>query len=74
MRQGKVFYRDDLAGIITETDDGEYTFQYDPNERLISNQLSVVSDQLSANNVMPDLLRLLRWNADLFKSLSVYTV
>ena len=29
MRQGKVFYKDDLAGIITETDEGEYVFQYD---------------------------------------------
>ena len=29
MRQGKVFYNDDLAGIISETDDGEYLFTYD---------------------------------------------
>lgn len=29
MRHGKVFYKDHLAGIITETDDGEYIFQYD---------------------------------------------
>jgi len=29
MRQGKVFYKDDLAGIITETNEGEYVFQYD---------------------------------------------
>ncbi|HOO43175.1 MAG TPA: HipA N-terminal domain-containing protein [Bacteroidales bacterium] len=29
MRQGKVFYKDYLAGIITETDEGEYIFQYD---------------------------------------------
>lgn len=29
MRQGKVLYKDQLAGIITETDDGEYVFQYD---------------------------------------------
>ena len=31
MRQGKVFYQNDLAGIITETPDGEYTFVYDTN-------------------------------------------
>jgi len=31
MRQGKVFYNNDLAGIITETDDGEYLFAYDNN-------------------------------------------
>lgn len=28
MRKGKVFYKNILAGIITETDDGEYEFQY----------------------------------------------
>jgi serine/threonine-protein kinase HipA len=30
MRQGKVFYKDLLAGIITETNEGDYIFQYDP--------------------------------------------
>lgn len=29
MRQGNVFYKDFFAGVITETDDGEYVFQYD---------------------------------------------
>lgn len=29
MRQGKVYYNDKLAGIITETNDGDYVFQYD---------------------------------------------
>jgi serine/threonine-protein kinase HipA len=29
MRQGKVFYSEFLAGIITETNEGEYVFQYD---------------------------------------------
>jgi serine/threonine-protein kinase HipA len=29
MRQGKVFYQDQFAGIITETNDGEYWFEYD---------------------------------------------
>ena len=29
MRKGKVFYKDQLAGIVTETNDGEYVFQYD---------------------------------------------
>lgn len=28
MRRGKVFYKDRMAGIITETDEGEYVFQY----------------------------------------------
>lgn len=29
MRQGKVFYNSIFAGIVTETNDGEYTFSYD---------------------------------------------
>jgi len=29
MRQGKVYYKDHLAGIITETSEGDYVFQYD---------------------------------------------
>lgn len=29
MRKGKVFYKNHLAGIITETDEGDYIFQYD---------------------------------------------
>jgi serine/threonine-protein kinase HipA len=29
MRQGKVFYKENFAGILTETNEGEYTFQYD---------------------------------------------
>jgi serine/threonine-protein kinase HipA len=28
MRQAEIFYHNDLAGILTETDDGEYTYQY----------------------------------------------
>jgi len=31
MRRGAVYYKEILAGIITETDDGEYIFQYDEN-------------------------------------------
>lgn len=29
MRRGRVYYKDHLAGIITETNEGEYVFQYD---------------------------------------------
>jgi len=29
MRSGRVLYKDYDAGIITETDDGDYVFQYD---------------------------------------------
>lgn len=30
MRKGKVFYNDIFTGIVTETNDGEYTFAYQP--------------------------------------------
>lgn len=29
MRKGKVFYKEEFAGVITETDEGEYEFRYD---------------------------------------------
>jgi serine/threonine-protein kinase HipA len=29
MRQAKVFYQEILAGILTETNDGDYVFQYE---------------------------------------------
>lgn len=29
MRQAKVFYKEYFAGLITETDEGDYVFQYD---------------------------------------------
>lgn len=31
MRQGNVYYKEHLAGTITETPDGEYIFQYNNN-------------------------------------------
>lgn len=31
MRQGKVYYKNQLAGIITETNEGEFVFQYEEN-------------------------------------------
>ncbi len=30
MRCGRVYYKDQVAGMLTEMDDGEYVFQYDP--------------------------------------------
>lgn len=35
MRQGKVYYKDQLAGIIKETNDGEYIYQY--NDQFVKN-------------------------------------
>lgn len=29
MRQGKVYYQSHFAGIVTETNDGDFTFEYD---------------------------------------------
>ena len=29
MRQAKIYYQDFFAGILTETNDGDYTFRYD---------------------------------------------
>ena len=29
MRSAKIYYQNTLAGILTETDDGEYVFEYD---------------------------------------------
>ena len=31
MRKAAIYYKDFLAGILTETDEGEYHFQYDEN-------------------------------------------
>ncbi len=31
MRKGKVYYKEHFAGIIKETDDGEFIFHYDEN-------------------------------------------
>jgi len=30
MRKGQVYYKEHLAGVITETDEGDFVFQYDP--------------------------------------------
>ncbi|MCV9388505.1 HipA N-terminal domain-containing protein [Reichenbachiella ulvae] len=30
MRQAKVYYQEALAGLLTETDEGEYVFLYEP--------------------------------------------
>ena len=29
MRKAEIYYKNDLAGILTETDDGDYAFQYE---------------------------------------------
>ena len=59
MRQGKVFYKDWFAGTITETDDGEFIFEYDqtyvkehPNE-FLSFTLPVTETPQKDNRLFP---------------------
>ncbi|MCH8496178.1 MAG: HipA N-terminal domain-containing protein [Balneolales bacterium] len=59
MRQGNVFYKDILAGILTETDDGDYVFRYDdqyikdhPNE-FITFTMPVSAKTYSDNRLFP---------------------
>jgi len=46
MRQGKVYYNEILAGIITELDDGTYVFHYD-DRYFYNTQLPAISVNLS---------------------------
>jgi serine/threonine-protein kinase HipA len=59
MRRGKVFYKDHFAGIITETDEGEYIFRYDdqyvidhPNE-FITFTMPVGNKPYTENRLFP---------------------
>lgn len=59
MRSGKVYYKNHLAGIITETDDGEYLFQYNdqyvkrnPND-FITFTMPVTDEVYNANRLFP---------------------
>jgi serine/threonine-protein kinase HipA len=59
MRQGEVFYNDVFAGVLTETDDGEYTFTYDDNyiqqhpDQLITFTMPVRENPYSENRLFP---------------------
>lgn len=59
MRSGKVYYKDYLAGTITETDDGEYTFEYDPQyvedhpEKFITFTMPVINQIYTDNRLFP---------------------
>lgn len=59
MRGGKVYYKDYLAGTITETDDGEYTFEYDPQyvedhpEKFITFTMPVTDQVYTDNRLFP---------------------
>lgn len=59
MRQGKVYYKDFLAGIITETNEGDYLFQYDNNyikehsEQFITFTMPVRLESYKDNRLFP---------------------
>ena len=59
MRQGNIYYKDSLAGILTETDDGEYVFQYDAQyvldypAQFISFTMQVTDKPYQANRLFP---------------------
>ncbi|RCW24660.1 HipA N-terminal domain-containing protein [Marinilabilia salmonicolor] len=59
MRQAKVYYQDDLAGILVETDDGEYEFTYDKEylksfpERFLTFTMPVSEKKYRSNRLFP---------------------
>lgn len=59
MRRGKVYYKEHFAGIISESNDGEFVFQYDeqyvqehPSE-FITFTMPVSNKPYSANRLFP---------------------
>ncbi|HPE42463.1 MAG TPA: HipA N-terminal domain-containing protein [Bacteroidales bacterium] len=59
MRSGRVFYKDVLAGLITETNEGEFIFQYEnhyvreyPNE-FITFTMPVSDQAYKSNRLFP---------------------
>lgn len=59
MRKGRIYYKDNFAGIITETNDGEYVFEYD--EQYVKNHprafitftMPVINKPYSSNRLFP---------------------
>ncbi|MCH7410571.1 HipA N-terminal domain-containing protein [Belliella sp. DSM 111904] len=59
MRQAEIYYKDILAGMLIETDDGEYTFQYTeqyiqsfPNQ-FITFSMPVIDKPYVSNRLFP---------------------
>jgi len=52
MRRAEIYYKDNLAGILTETDDGEYVFQYQDSylrehpEEFLNDRISIRMDPI----------------------------
>jgi len=59
MRSAEIYYKDLFAGTLTETDDGEYHFKYDPDyiakhpEGSISFSFPVEEDLFRSNRLFP---------------------
>ncbi|MFY7964532.1 MAG: HipA N-terminal domain-containing protein [Chitinophagaceae bacterium] len=65
MRQGKVYNNDDFAGVLTETNEGEYIFHYvddyffNTTKRAISLTLSKNKQHHRSNKIFPFFFNLL---------------
>ncbi len=59
MRRATIYYRDKVAGILTETDDGEYVFEYDKKyiqnypDQFLTFAMPVKEDKYVDNRLFP---------------------
>ncbi|RLD42923.1 MAG: hypothetical protein DRI86_10830 [Bacteroidetes bacterium] len=59
MRKAKILYKDIFAGILTETNDGEYVFEYEEDyirnypKQFISFSMSVTNQKYTENKLFP---------------------
>ncbi len=59
MRRAEIYYKDSLAGLLTETDEGQYHFQYDKEyitkypDRFITFSMPVTENLYSDNRLFP---------------------
>ena len=59
MRRAEIYYKDSLAGLLTETDEGQYLFQYDKEyiakypDQFINFSMPVTEHPYSDNRLFP---------------------
>ena len=59
MRRAEIYYKDSLAGLLTETDEGQYIFQYDKeyttkySDRFITFSMPVTEHPYSDKRLFP---------------------
>jgi serine/threonine-protein kinase HipA len=59
MRKAEIFYQDILAGILIETNDGDYTFEYETNyvesypNQFITFSMPVIKGKYKENRLFP---------------------